>query len=255
MPRRPPPSRVWIVRHGESAGNVALREAEASGLHEIDVSRRDADVPLSELGQRQAEALGKWLGKLPAAERPTRIYASPYARASQTSKVLINAAALADVPFRVDERLREKEFGVLNRLTRAGILATFPEQAELRAILGKLYYRPPGGESWCDIILRLRSFWDTLRLDDAGERVLVVCHSVITLCLRYILEELDEDQVLAIDKATDVANCSITSYRRLDEAADDGGGSGLELELFNFVAPLEEAGETVTRAKDAPLPK
>jgi 2,3-bisphosphoglycerate-dependent phosphoglycerate mutase len=253
MPRRPPPSRVWIVRHGESAGNVALREAEAGGLHEIDVSRRDADVPLSPLGQRQSEAVGRWLGALPEAERPTRIYSSPYLRSRETAKHLISAGGLAAVPFRLDERLREKEFGVLNRLTRAGILAAHPEQAELRAILGKLYYRPPGGESWCDIILRLRSFWDTLRLDDAGERVLVVCHSVITLCLRYILEELDEAQVLSIDQATDVANCSITSYRRSE--TDDGGGTGLTMELFNFVAPLEEAGEQVTRAEDAPLPK
>lgn len=253
MPKRRPPARIWIARHGESAGNVAWRSAESSGLHLIDVSPRDADVPLSELGKRQSEALGRWLGALPAADRPTRIYVSPYTRARETARHLIAAGGFGEVPVRLDERLREKEFGVLNRLTAAGILATHPEQAELRAILGKLYYRPPGGESWCDIILRLRSFWDSLRLDDEGERVLVVCHSVITMCLRYVLEELDEEQVLSIDKAVDVANCAITSYVRRD--GDGVSGTGLALELFNFVAPLEEAGEPVTRAKDAPLPK
>lgn len=253
MPKRPPPARIWIARHGESAGNVAWRDAETSGLHQIEVSPRDADVPLSELGKRQSEALGRWLGALPVDERPTRIYVSPYTRAKETARHLIAAGGLGEVPVRLDERLREKEFGVLNRLTVAGILASHPEQAELRAILGKLYYRPPGGESWCDIILRLRSFWDTLRLDDEGERVLVVCHSVITMCLRYVLEELDEEQVLSIDKAVDVANCAITSYVKRE--GDGVSGTGLALELFNFVAPLEEAGEPVTRAKDAPLPK
>ena len=57
----------------------------------------------------------------------------------------------------MDERLREKEFGILDGLTTLGIRNGFPEQADFRKILGKFYHRPPGGESWCDVILRLRS--------------------------------------------------------------------------------------------------
>ncbi|WP_354070601.1 hypothetical protein [Caulobacter sp. 1776] len=40
-----------------------------------------------------------------------------------------------DSKFCIDERLREKEFGVLDRLTRVGIEARFPEHAEFRRLL------------------------------------------------------------------------------------------------------------------------
>ena len=54
------PEQLWIVRHGQSAGNVARDTADAAGLHSIDIAERDIDVPLSELGAQQAEALGRW---------------------------------------------------------------------------------------------------------------------------------------------------------------------------------------------------
>jgi hypothetical protein len=50
-----------------------------------------------------------------------------------------------DRKFRIDERPREKEFGVLDRLTWVGIEAQFPEQAEFRRLPGKFDHRPPGG--------------------------------------------------------------------------------------------------------------
>lgn len=246
------PSFLWIVRHGESAGNVALREALAAGRHQIEVSPRDADVPLSDLGCRQSKALGRWFGKLSAEERPTVVYSSPYARAKETTRLLVESGQLGDVPVHLDERLREKEFGVINRLTGPGIRAAFPEQAELRNVLGKFYYRPPGGESWTDIILRLRSFWESMILERPDGRALIVCHSAIALCMRYVLEDLDEEQMLTIDRSSDIANCSVTSYQR---STSSEARSGMALQLFNFVAPLEAAGEEITRAKDAPLPK
>ena len=48
------PRTLWIVRHGQSAGNVARDAAEAAGLPVIDIAERDIDTPLSELGRRQA---------------------------------------------------------------------------------------------------------------------------------------------------------------------------------------------------------
>ena len=59
------PSRLWIVRHGQSAGNVARDLADAAGHTMIDIALRDVDVPLSELGERQARALGRWFASLP----------------------------------------------------------------------------------------------------------------------------------------------------------------------------------------------
>lgn len=242
------PERLWIVRHGQSAGNVARDEAHAANLDRILLEGRDVDVPLSDLGERQSTALGHWFAQGRADRRPDVILCSPYRRAVQTA-TLFRAAGGAepDEPICADERLREKEFGILDGLTTQGIRSTFPDQAEFRRILGKFYHRPPGGESWCDVIFRLRSLMDTISLHYAGRRVLIVAHQVVVLCMRYLIENLDEAEILAIDKQGDVANCAVTEYR-FDSSF--GRNGGLVLERYNVTAPMEEEHEAVTRAPD-----
>lgn len=68
--QQPWPNIIWIARHGESAGNVARREAEAAGHPLIEISARDIDVPLSPVGERQAGALGGWFGRMTPEEQP-----------------------------------------------------------------------------------------------------------------------------------------------------------------------------------------
>ena len=252
MPQRWP-ARLWIVRHGESAGNVARDAATLAGLPFIDIAERDVDVPLSETGQRQSAALGRWFAAMPPEARPSTVLTSPYLRARHTASLIESAGGIAPgAATSVDERLREKEFGILDRLTRVGIEQRHPEQAELRALLGKFYHRPPGGESWCDVILRLRSALDTISLHHSGpeSRVLIVAHQVIVLCLRYLLEGMTEDQILTIDREGDVANCGVTAY---SFNPSQGQGGGLQLRSYNFVAPLEDAGAPVTTEPDAPV--
>jgi 2,3-bisphosphoglycerate-dependent phosphoglycerate mutase len=246
------PDRLWIVRHGESSGNVARDAAQAARLPLIDIAGRDVDVPLSPLGEQQSTALGHWFAAMPGERRPDVVLTSPYLRARQTALLIEAAGGLCtEAPdFIVDERLREKEFGILDRLTRYGIEQHHPEQAEIRRILGKFYHRPPGGESWCDVILRLRSALDTISLHHSGCRVLIVAHQVVVLCLRYLLETMTEEQILAIDAERDVANCSVTEYA-FDPA--QGKGGRLVLQTYNFVAPLLREGAPVTAAPDAPV--
>jgi probable phosphoglycerate mutase len=241
------PEQLWIVRHGQSAGNVARDAAHEANLERIDIAERDVDVPLSALGERQSAALGAWFAQQPVTERPDVILTSPYRRAQRTAELIDQYGSLQITPLIVDERLREKEFGILDRYTRLGIEQQHPEQAEFRRILGKFYHRPPGGESWCDVILRLRSLLDTISLHQAGRHVLIVGHQVVVLCLRYLLENLSEEQILAIDAERDVANCAVTEYR-FDAAAGNDGG--LVLHRYNFVAPLENRGAAVTVAPD-----
>ena len=244
------PERLYIVRPVESAGNVAREAATLAGDRRIDLDVRDVDVPLSDLGVQQAEALGRWFASLPDDRTPNIILTSPYFRARHTAEIVASSAGLSKDKYTlvVDERLREKEFGILDRLTKVGIEAYHPDQAEFRRVLGKFYHRPPGGESWCDVILRLRSAIEMISREYCGERVLLVCHSVVVLCMRYLLEHMTEEQILAIDRAEEIANCSVTSYR-YDETVRPRGV--MRLDLFNFVAPLEEAGAPVTSKPDA----
>jgi broad specificity phosphatase PhoE len=241
---------LWIVRHGQSAGNVARDAADAAGLGTIDIDMRDVDVPLSELGHRQADALGRWFAAQPEEERPQVVLVSPYTRARQTAKAICQAGGVTEEARQplVDERLREREFGLWDRLTTAGVRAKYPDQAEQRTLLGKFYHRPPGGESWADVILRLRSALDTVSLHHADRRVLIVCHQVVVLCFRYILEEMDEAQILDIDKEGDVINCGVCEY---DFEPDDDKSCVPALTRYNFAAPLIEEQAPVTSEPDA----
>jgi broad specificity phosphatase PhoE len=244
------PQRLWLIRHGESAGNVASHIATAWGEQRVEVAQRDVDVPLSAAGVAQSQALGKWFAALGPNERPDVLLTSPYIRARQTAAAIRGAGGLTDraLPAVFDERLREREFGILDRLTAAGVQERHPEQAEFRRVIGKFYHRPPGGESWCDVILRLRSVLDTLSLHYADRQVLIVAHEVIVLCFRYLIEHLDEARILAIDAQGDVANCGITEYEHA--AAVDPVGPALRLVRYNFVIPLEQEGAPLTSAKD-----
>jgi broad specificity phosphatase PhoE len=152
------------------------------------------------------------------------------------------------VPICFDERLREKEFGILDGLTSMGISSIEPQQAEFRRLLGKFYHRPPGGESWCDVILRLRSVMDTIALHHADRHVMIFTHQVVVLCLRYIIEGMTEAEILEVDREGDVANCAITEYAFNAEKGKDGG---LLLGRYNVTAPVEQDDTPVTRAPDA----
>jgi broad specificity phosphatase PhoE len=232
------PERMWLVRHGQSQGNVARDAAKEAGSLTIAIDTRDVDVPLSDLGHEQAEATGRWFAELPESERPEVILSSPYLRARQTAEAIRDAGgASRGARLKIDERLREREFGVFDRLTTLGIREKYPEEAEHRKMLGKFYHRPPGGESWADVILRLRSALNTINLHYCDRRVLVVCHQVVVLCMRYILEELDEAGILAIDKQADILNCGICAY---DFEESVGGLCVPTLDLWNHGAPMEE---------------
>lgn len=240
--------RLWVVRHGESAGNVARDVAHEGGLARIKLTHRDVDVPLSDLGREQSRALGHWFASFDLDKRPEIMLASPYLRAVETARLFRAAGGcLPDERICIDERLREKEFGILDGLTTTGVTQYQPEQAEFRKMLGKFYHRPPGGESWVDVIFRLRAMMDTISLHYGGRRVLIVAHQVVVLCLRYIIENLTEEEILAIDGEGDVANCAITEYRLDSEAGRDGQ---LTLARYNVIAPMTADSTLVTTAPD-----
>ena len=241
------PASLLLVRHAESLGNVARDAAEAAGAAMIDITERDMDVDLSERGERQAAALGGWLARL-GNRAPTVALASPYLRTRRTAELALKAGGLDDVVLCCDERLREREFGSFDRLTRRGLTERFPEEWEARVRLGKFYHRPPGGESWCDVALRVRSFIDSVAREHAGERVVLFSHEVVILMFRYVLERLDESTVLGIGRDEQLANCGVTEFAYSDSPGRRGG---MRLVYSNEPTALEEAGVPVTKEQDA----
>lgn len=230
---------LLLIRHGESEGNVAATEARLAGAEVIDVPARDADVNLSGTGRDQAKALGTALARIADELRPDAVVSSPYARARQTAEIAVETAGWP-VKVLTDERLRDRELGILDRLTRLGVETRYPDEAERRLWLGKLYYRPPGGESWADVALRLRSILDELNTLGTGHRVMLVCHDAVILLVRYVLEGMSEHEILDLAATTSVLNASITRYVR------PSGAGPWKLESFNVTDHLTEQGVTVT---------
>ena len=208
---------LLVVRHGESQGNVA-REAAESDAAEVIAIGRDPDVELSDLGKQQASAVGRWLRSLPVSGRPVAVWSSPYLRAAQTAEIALAEAGLAERVHR-DERLRDRELGVLDRLTSTGVRTRWPAEAERRRSLGKFYYRPPGGESWVDVALRLRSLLADVERADVHGSALIVSHDAVIMLIRYLFEELDESELLDIAASQPIGNGSVTRFVRDDPAA------------------------------------
>jgi probable phosphoglycerate mutase len=229
-----------LVRHGESTGNVAAAAAHAADNDVIEIGVRDADVPLSPVGVDQAKALGESLSDLVSGDNPVSVWSSPYVRAEQTGRIALEVAGL-DLPVFVDERLRDRELGVLDLLTLKGVVSQHPDEAERRRWLGKFYHRPAGGESWADLILRVRSFLMDLDLLEDGRRVLIICHDVMVLSFRYICERLTEQQMLDIGASTPVKNVSVTRLVR------EPGQRTWSLTTFNDVSHLEKEDIPVTQ--------
>lgn len=239
MPQHDQSTQLILVRHGQSEGNVAAEAAQRDGLERIDVPARDPDVTLSETGREQAAAIGRWLSALPADQRPEVVWSSPYRRARETAEVALEVAGL-DLDQRVDERLRDRDMGVTDMLTAAGIRAAYPEEAERRDWLGKFYYRPLGGESWADVALRVRAVLTDLATTE-HQRVLVTGHDVVLLLFCYVAEGLDEEQVLARARDNALGNAAICRLRSNPDSA-----TGWDVTDYNVDEHLREDDVQVT---------
>jgi broad specificity phosphatase PhoE len=212
------PEELLLVRHGQSEANVRKEAAKAHGLEPSWTGvLRDQDSPLTALGRQQALAVGEELSRrYHRLIKPLDyIICSPYVRTKQTTGAIIEG--LGYKPNHViEERVREIEFGIMDGIDRKRFRELFPSEADRRERDGKYYYRPPGGENRPDVRLRVHSVLDTLNRDYVGSRVLIVCHSVVVLAFRSLLERWEEDAYLQVDKEDDVKNCGLTVYRRVE---------------------------------------
>ncbi|HXJ84462.1 MAG TPA: histidine phosphatase family protein [Candidatus Methylomirabilis sp.] len=160
---------LLLARHGQSVAN-AVRRFQGS-----------QDVALSDLGRRQAAALG-------AALRPGRlshVYASPLVRARLTAEAVV---AELGVPLTLVDDLRELSLGEWEGCTVDEIRAQ-PGDPYARWVRDPVRHVPPGGEPLADVQERaLRAIDAIAGRHPDGDRVLVVSHGgVISACLAHWL--------------------------------------------------------------------
>lgn len=89
---------LLLIRHGQSENN-----AFAAQSVETYQQGRKPDPELTELGRRQAQALGKWIGSV--SPRPTKLYASPMMRTIQTADPVAEAL---DLPIIINDLIFER---------------------------------------------------------------------------------------------------------------------------------------------------
>jgi broad specificity phosphatase PhoE len=217
------PARITAVRHGESEANLAHRQA---GDRPLFYERGDHEVTLTELGRAQAAALGRLFAGMPAAETPELVWCSPYRRALDTWKIAQRAWEADPLPVTVDERLRDQEAGAFAPYNLAAIRERFPEELARREAEGAYAFRPPGGESLADVVVRLRDVLADLREHAAGRRVLIVAHDSVVLGLRHVIAGGPDADLTAVLEFAPVLNASVSVW--------DRGG----LMRFNDVAHL-----------------
>jgi broad specificity phosphatase PhoE len=162
-------SRLLLARHGQSVSNAVRRFQGAQ------------DVALSELGARQAEALGRAIRRLPIAA----VYTSPLERARRTAEI---AAAGLGVPLTPVDDLRELSLGEWEGRTVEEIRA-LPGDPYERWVRDPLVCLPPGAEPLPEVQARVVSaMGDIAAAHPNGQQVLVVCHGgVISAYLAHCL--------------------------------------------------------------------
>jgi len=158
------PKLLVLVRHAESEGNVLSVE---------DRPKLDKGAQLYELtarGHEQAKITGVYVQREfgPFDVR----YTSYYTRARQTMQYLVPAGT----KWYEDPRLGEAQRGIWHALTHAEIDQYYPVERIRKKREGVYHYRPPGGENWPDVELRIHSFLGTLARDCAEKSVLIVVH-------------------------------------------------------------------------------
>ncbi|SFD81490.1 histidine phosphatase family protein [Streptomyces aidingensis] len=177
LPFRCPLAGLTAVRHGQSTANVAFATDSP-----LPPDLTDPEVPLTPLGVTQSEALGRLLASSPV---PDLVLASPFLRTRQTWGAMSAAAGRLGAslpPLLTDERLRDRDLGRYSLLTPSALRARDP-----RARPGDWFYRPPGGESFADVSLRVRNFLTELGTAAQGRDVLLITHDAVIVSVHRVL--------------------------------------------------------------------
>jgi probable phosphoglycerate mutase len=167
-------SKLILVRHGESAGN--RDRIFATSPH---------DLPLTELGYRQAHEAAQRIGQL---FRPELVVTSAYLRASETARIIAGALAL---PLEIEPNLHEREIGS-HRGRPYDSFLTEPDYDPQRPWV----WKPQGGESYEEVQARVAPVLDRLAAAHTARDVVIVSHGgVMTTLWAYVAGTWDEAYV------------------------------------------------------------
>ena len=151
-----PTPTIYYIRHGETEWNA---EGRLQGVQ---------DVPLNDLGRRQAAGAGSILADLFArhgrSDQSLKFVASPLGRARQTMELVRGVLRLPLPDYAIDDRLREIGYGIWEGSTLAQAQAEDPDLFARRQA-EKWTVSPPGGESYVAVQARMNAWYHQLEAD------------------------------------------------------------------------------------------
>ena len=162
------PTTWHLVRHGETEWNRTLRIQGAT------------DVPLSDIGRAQAEALAERLSDVSF----DAVYASDLSRASETARIAVGTRQ----EIQLCRELRELSYGRWEGLTSEEAEALDPDDYRGRFAGRREDFAAPGGETSRELVERIQRFRDDVRARHSpGETILIVAHGgsirALAVCL------------------------------------------------------------------------
>jgi probable phosphoglycerate mutase len=165
---------IYLVRHGQTEFN---RERRIQG---------HVDSPLTELGVRQAKAVGRLLRDLIREPVGWRIVSSPLGRAHATADLI--SGRLGGLPVELDDRLKEMSWGAYDGRLRAELEAEEPET------FGRTgwAFDAATGETYEAVGERLAAWLGELP-PEPERRIIAVAHGISGRVLRGLYANLDRD--------------------------------------------------------------
>jgi probable phosphoglycerate mutase len=167
---------IYLVRHGQTEFN---RERRIQG---------HVDSPLTELGVRQAHAVGRLLRDLIRDPDGWRIVSSPLGRARSTADIV--AEKLGGLPVELEPRIQEMSWGSFDGRLRAEIEAEHPETF---GKTGWAFDAPTDGESYEVVAARVGAWLASLP-PEPDRKIIAVSHGISGRVLRGLYAQLPRDE-------------------------------------------------------------
>lgn len=250
------PRNLYMVRHGQSEGNVALDAAKnGDESHYTDefMVTPGREWRLTGLGRSQAECAGAWLRhtleESVGLREADAHCASPYVRARETAAHLGLHDLVGDPSgWRLSRTVRERDWGILDTLPRRVLREDYTHFHHQQQI-DPLYWRPPGGESVCDVAEnRVSNFLRMLEREHSGQDVVVVSHGEFIRAVMLVLLEADDEEYLRWerDPSMRLGNCEVVQF-----SSSVGGAVHNRFTRFRRVRPVQDPGATALRMVDS----
>ena len=184
-------NRLLLVRHGENRANLTK-----------EFSHRLIDYPLTAKGKLQAEQTAAYLSAYPV----TQVFASPLKRARETAEII---AAELGVSVEVLEAFRELNVGTLEAEPPTAASWQLHDEIVRAWAAGDAEARFPGGESFTELLERVREGYETMCRGRDGETLVLVAHGGSLSLPLLKLVPLDRDRL----RRTTHHNCAVSELK------------------------------------------